>query len=211
MIIFLVKFIPMKILELLSNPRPASLCETIALRAREGLESAGNEVLFHDLYEEGFDPVLDSAELARGFSLDPLVQTHCRQLSEVGGLIVLHPLWWGGPPAMLKGWIDRVLRQGIGYDLEGGEFSDKSWTPLLLGKKALVLVTSDEDSTGTLSRAEAAWKEDILGKCGMDCDCRILGGLRRRSASEKAAWMEDLDSALAASFPAGARLSAKRA
>ena len=46
--------------------------------AHSCLAEAGHEVFFHDLYEEGFDPVLDAAELARGFSLDPLVQRHCR-------------------------------------------------------------------------------------------------------------------------------------
>src|SRR5208337_1188435 len=126
----------MKILELLCNPRPASFNRALADRARESLAAAGHEVLFHDLYAENFDPVLDSAELARGFSLDPLVQSHCRQLAEADGLLIVHPDWWGQPPALLKGWIDRVLRQGIAYDLDGAEFSEKAWTPLLAGKEA---------------------------------------------------------------------------
>ena len=186
----------MRILELLCNPRPASFNRVLSLRARERLAELGHEVLFHDLYEEGFDPVLDSSELARGFSLDPLVQTHCRELTEADGLVVVHPLWWGGPPALLKGWMDRVLRQGIAYDLEGGEFSEKDWVPLLAGKRAIIFVTSDEESAETERAVQALWAGTVLGKCGMACDCQIMAGLRKSSAATRAAWMADLDSRL---------------
>ena len=45
-------------------------------------------------------------------------------------------------PAVLKGWLDRVFRQGVAYEL-GGEAEEKDWTPLLTGKKGLVFCTSD--------------------------------------------------------------------
>ncbi len=192
----------MRILELLCNPRLRSFNHAIAARARERLDEAGHEVFFHDLYEEGFDPVLDAAELARGFSLDSLVQAHCRQLAEADGLVVVHPLWWCGPPALLKGWMDRVLRQGVAYDLEGGEFSEKDWKPLLSGKRGLALITSDEDSPEAELEARSIWGRSVLGKCGMDSECGLFGGLRTRSAAEKTAWMASLDSRLARVFPA---------
>jgi len=188
-------------MEVLCNPRPASFSGVLSRRARDRIAELGHEVLFHDLYEEGFDPVLDSAELARGFSLDPLVQAHCRQLAEADGLVIVHPLWWGGPPAILKGWMDRVLRQGIAYDLDGGDFSEREWTPLLAGKRAFVIVTSDESSTDVERAAEALWSGTVLGKCGMDCECAILGGLRRSGARKRADWMASLDSRLADRFP----------
>ncbi len=191
----------MTILALLCNPRSASLNRSLADRAKKLLAEAGHEVFLHDLYEEGFGPVLDEAELARGFSLDPLVQTHCRQLSEAEGLLVIHPLWWGGPPALLKGWMDRVLRQGVAYDLEGGDYSEKDWKPLLSGKRALVLVTSDEDAPEAESAARKLWETSVLGRCGMACECKLFGGLRKRSSSEKAAWLASIDERLAAAFP----------
>lgn len=186
----------MTILELLCNPRPASFNRALSLRARDRLVGLGHEVLFHDLFEEGFDPVLDSSELARGFSLDPLVQAHFRELTEADGLIVVHPWWWGGPPAQLKGWMDRVLRQGIAYDLEGGEFSEKDWIPLLSGKRAVIFVTSDEDSAAVERPVSDLWAGTVLGKCGMACDCQVMGGLRRSTASTRAQWMADMDSRL---------------
>lgn len=194
----------MKILELLCNPRPASLNRALATRARESLAAAGHEILFHDLYAEGFDPVLDSAELARGFSLDPLVQSHCRELEDADGLLIVHPDWWGQPPALLKGWIDRVMRQGVAYDLEGGEFSERAWAPLLAGKRALVWVTSDTSDPESALALERLWTKTILGSCGMGCECRVLSGLRTMGPGELAARMAGLESRLAERFPAGA-------
>ncbi len=193
----------MRILEVLCNPRQASFNRALAFRSRSCLAEAGHEVLFHDLYEEDFDPILDSAELTRGYSLDPLVQRHCAELEAADGLLIFHPLWWGGPPAMLKGWMDRVLRQGVAYDLDGGDFSEKDWAPLLGGKKALVLVTSDDGGLESASAIEALWAGTVLGKCGMDCECLVLGDLRRRRPMERAAWMSSLETRLAEKFPAG--------
>jgi NAD(P)H dehydrogenase (quinone) len=198
----LVKFNPMLILELLCNPRPASFNHALAERARGLLVAQGHQVLFHDLYAEGFDPVMDSAELARGYSLDPLVQLHGKELEKSEGLLVFHPDWWGGPPALLKGWIDRVLSQGIGYDLEGAEFAAKEWKPLLGGKRGLVYVTSDEAGADAAQALGFMWKKLVMEKCGLDGECRVFADLRRAGAQKRALWMASLEAGLAESFPA---------
>jgi NAD(P)H dehydrogenase (quinone) len=192
----------MLILELLCNPRPASFNHAMAARARKLLLEAGHEVLFHDLYEEGFDPVLNAPELARGLSLDPLVQAHTRDLEAAEAVLIFHPDWWGGPPALLKGWVDRVLRQGVGYDLEGEEFSNKDWKPLLAGKRALVFATSDLEEGESASLIDAFWTRLVLGKCGMEAECHVLSKLRRLGPRERAAWMSGLEARLAEKFPA---------
>ncbi len=147
---------------------------------------------------------MDESELARGFSLNPLVQTHCAQLGSAGGLLVFHPDWWGGPPAQLKGWIDRVLRQGVGYDLEGADHVEKEWRPLLGGKKALVFVTTDSPDPGDASRLELFWSRQVLGKCGMICGCEVLMDMRGGRAGQRVEWMASLERRLAETFPAGA-------
>ena len=55
----------MKVLLILCHPRPGSFNHTLAASARDTLVALGHEVYFHDLHEEGFDPVLDSSELSR--------------------------------------------------------------------------------------------------------------------------------------------------
>jgi putative NADPH-quinone reductase len=190
----------MKVLEILCNPRPGSYNLALAASAREKLESLGHEVFLHDLYKEHFDPVLEAPELTRGFSLEGLVQVHCRELAAADGLLIFHPEWWGQPPALLKGWIDRVFRQGVAYDLEGEDFSEKGWKPLLTAKTGLVFCTSDapEDSPRTL---EALWTHAVLGRCGMEAACHVLRELRRTDPHTRRAWLEFVNRALEDWFP----------
>jgi NAD(P)H dehydrogenase (quinone) len=197
----LVKINQMKVLEILCNPRPGSYNLALAASARQKLESLGHDVLMHDLYKEGFDPVLEAPELTRGFSLEGPVQVHCRELAAADGLLVFHPDWWGQPPAVLKGWIDRVFRQGVAYDLEGDEFVEKGWKSLLTGKKGLVFCTSDapEDSAKTL---EELWTHAVLGRCGMHAACHVLRDIRRTDPAARRAWLEFVMSTLAEWFPA---------
>jgi putative NADPH-quinone reductase len=195
----------MKLVVILCNPRPASYNLALATSATEKLRSLGHDVILHDLYKEGFNPVMEPSELARSFSLDGLVQEHCNDLAAADGLIVFHPEWWGQPPAVLKGWIDRVFRQGVAYDLEGEEFSDKGWKPLLTGKKGLVFITSDaeEDSARTL---EALWVRSVLGRCGMKASCHVLREMRRTDPPGRRAWLKFVLTTIEERFPgAGAQ------
>jgi len=197
----IVKNYRVKVLEIVCNPRPGSYNLALAASAREKLISLGHEVTLHDLYKEGFDPVMDSAELARSFSLEGLVQQHCRHLGESDGLVIFHPEWWGQPPAMLKGWVDRVFRQGIAYDLEGEEFTEKGWKPLLTGKKGLVFATSDAEAHSART-LEALWTHTILGRCGMRASCHVLREMRRTDPAARRAWMEFIVRTLEDWFPA---------
>jgi NAD(P)H dehydrogenase (quinone) len=199
----IVKNYKVKVLLIVCNPRLGSYNLALAASAREKLLSLGHEVILHDLYKERFDPVLDASELARSFSLEGLVQDHCRQLAETDGLLLFHPEWWGQPPAMLKGWIDRVFRQGIAYDLEGEEFTEKGWKPLLTGKKGLVFATSDAEAHSART-LEALWTHTILGRCGMRASCHVLREMRRTDPAARREWLEFLLRTLEDWFPAKA-------
>jgi len=55
--------------------------------------------------------------------LDPVIRRHCDEIAAAAGIVVVHPNWWGQPPAILKGWVDRVLRPDGAYlfvDRDGG-------------------------------------------------------------------------------------------
>ena len=197
----IVKNYKVKVLEILCNPRPGSYNLALAASAREKLLSLGHEVTLHDLYKEGFDPVLDASELARSFSLEGLVQDHSRELAEADGLVLFHPEWWGQPPAMMKGWVDRVFRQGIAYDLEGEEFTEKGWKPLLTGKRGLVFATSDAEAHSPRT-LEALWTHTILGRCGMRASCHVLREMRRTDPAARREWLEFMNRTLEEWFPA---------
>lgn len=180
------------ILVILCHPNAKSLNHAVADALRSRLEAAGHAVRFHDLYSEGFDPALSFVELKRRFSFDELVQRHYRDVEEADGFVFVHPEWWSQPPAMLKGWIDRVLAPGIGYDFEGEEFMTKSKVPLLAGKRALVLATTDSapPASGTEPLLASIWRE-TLGYCGIgEVQFRMLYRVRDIEPAERREWLE---------------------
>lgn len=159
-------------------PKRPCFGEAILGRIREVLRDFPREE--HDLYDEGFDPVLDRAELARATSFEALVLDHARALTACRRLLVVHPDWWGMPPAILKGWIDRVFREGVAYELAGEDGFEKEWRPLLGGKRAFVVVTSDSGDPDRAVLFRDIWEGAVLGACGMETECVVLDDLRRR-------------------------------
>ena len=88
------------------------------------LEGRGWNVDLCDLYAEGFDPVM-SAEERRGYHAIPSntlpVQAHVDRLLAASALVFVHPVWNFGPPAILKGYYDRVFVPGISFRLDNGK------------------------------------------------------------------------------------------
>ena len=98
----------MKVLVIVAHPNIKSFNRAIAETAARKLRRNGHEVIFHDLYEEGFDPILTDEEIPLGASLASAIETHCAEAASAEGFVIVHPNWWGQPPAIMKGWIDRV-------------------------------------------------------------------------------------------------------
>jgi len=108
----------------------------------EALEGVGHDVDLADLYAQGFDPVLSKDAHARhreGPETKPEIATQAAALQEAEALVFVYPTWWGGQPAMLKGWFDRVLVEGVAYTFPDGA---KRIQPLLRGVRRLVVVTT---------------------------------------------------------------------
>lgn len=101
----------MRILLVYCHPCPESFNAAVRDRAIAALTRAGHEVDLLDLYAEGFDPVL-SAQARRDYHTPGVneadVADHLARLRAADGLLFVYPTWWYGPPAMLKGWLDRV-------------------------------------------------------------------------------------------------------
>lgn len=113
----------MRALILFAHPLPDSFGAALRDTAAEALQAGGHDVRIHDLYAEGFDPVL-SAEAHRAH-LDPPerkpeIAAEVVLLRWAEWLVFVYPTWWGGQPAILKGWLDRVLVAGVAYDLPPG-------------------------------------------------------------------------------------------
>ena len=105
----------MRVTVILAHPDAKSYNCALATTVADRLSAIGREVSFHDLYAEGFDPILPAAETPPEASLPETVAAHCREIAAADGVVIVHPNWWGQPPAILKGWIDRVIRPGVAY------------------------------------------------------------------------------------------------
>jgi NAD(P)H dehydrogenase (quinone) len=105
----------MKVSVILAHPQKGSFNHAIASTAVYQLERNGHEIRFHDLYEEKFDPILKGTEIPKNGDLPGSIAEHCREIAEAEGIVIVHPNWWGQPPAILKGWIDRVIRPEVAY------------------------------------------------------------------------------------------------
>ena len=101
------------------HPDPQSFSTHLCAVTQSALRSAGHELRCIDLYAEGFDPVL-SLEERRAYLSNPKlieekVQAHVDALRWCEHLVFVFPIWFYGPPAMLKGWLERVWLPGVAF------------------------------------------------------------------------------------------------
>jgi len=192
----------MKVLVIIGHQKKGSFCHAIAAIAVKQLESAGHRVIYHDLYDEDFDPILNHEEIPKDVQLAPVVKRHVDEVSEADGYIVVHPNWWGQPPAILKGWLDRVLRQGSAY-----EFGPEGVIGLLKGKSALVLTTSNTPREAELELfgdpLENLWKACVFNFCGVDdFHRRNFESIILSTPEQRKQWLEEVRELVGTRFPA---------
>jgi NAD(P)H dehydrogenase (quinone) len=159
----------MKILVVLAHPNPDSFNGAIAQTVIKTLQAGGHEAIFHDLYEEHFDPVLPAGEINKDALLPAVIAQHSAELAAAEGIIIIHPSWWGQPPAILKGWIDRVFRLEVAYNLPG-EAGMGMPEGLLRAEVALVFTTSN-----TPPLREIDFYGDPLQNMWENCVFRVCG------------------------------------
>jgi len=149
-----------------AHPEPLSFATAQMREAAGALVARGCEVTVVDLHEVGWDPVLARTQFpaagerfkpqaeqmaaVREGDLDPGVARQLDALLEADLLVLSFPLWWFSVPAILKGWLDRVLVMGAVFGGEHGLFDEAA----LAGRRAVLLVTTggSPDSFGRGSR-----------------------------------------------------------
>jgi NAD(P)H dehydrogenase (quinone) len=110
----------MNVLVVYAHPDPSSF-NAFVLERVVATMSAKHTVRVLDLYADAFNPRLDKAEIASQLAGAPLpdeLAPHVEMLRWCNRLVFVYPTWWSGPPAMLKGWFDRVWVRGVAYDVE---------------------------------------------------------------------------------------------
>jgi NAD(P)H dehydrogenase (quinone) len=197
----------MQVSVILAHPRQGSFNHAIAGEVVSTLRKSGHKVAFHDLYAERFDPLLLQDEIARDVTLPPEIEEHCQEISSADGIVIIHPDWWVMPPAILKGWVGRILRPGVAYRFAETDSGEGIPEGLLAARSALVFNTSNTpavreqevfgDPLGRL------WKDCIFAFCGVpEFRGRMFGVIATSTHEQRKSWLLDVRELTSHTFPA---------
>ena len=180
----------MRHLIIVAHPRFKSFNHTVVDAYTMALAEHGHHVACRDLYAIGFNPILtarDITAVARGKPPRD-ISRELNAMRAADAITLISPLWWGGFPAMLKGYIDRVFTAGSAYLSK-----DKNYRSGLSGKRGAVITTSEAGvdelkRSGTL-RALKMHHKGLMEYCGIELVEQLyLGGIdpmMSRTAGEK--------------------------
>jgi NAD(P)H dehydrogenase (quinone) len=196
----------MKVLVILAHPSEKSFNHAIAETTLKKLLQNGYEVVFHDLYREQFDPILSTEEILKQGIYNDVIKKNCSELKESDGLIIIHPNWWGQPPAILKGWIDRVFRPGIAYEFRESDQGDGVPIGLLKTKTGIIFNTSNTSEAREIDvfkdPLETIWKNCIFDLCGIKNFYRkVFRIIIISSKQERTTWLKEVDCIIEQYFP----------
>jgi putative NADPH-quinone reductase/1,4-dihydroxy-2-naphthoate octaprenyltransferase len=183
----------MNVLVINGHPRNDSLSESLVNAYIEGAKAAGVTVNYLKLAELSFNlHVITESPRDQHFENDI---TRAQQLvAAADHLVFVYPTWWGTMPALLKGFLDRVLTPGFAFEhIEGGT----GYAPLLNGKSAQVITTMDSPKWvyRFIYRAPGhnAMRRATLEFCGIK-PVRILSfsSVRKSTPAQRAQWIEQM-------------------
>lgn len=137
----------MRVMVLHAHPLETSYNRSLCNAVVDALTAKGHQVDLVDLYAENFDPVLSREDRLRYHdvpdNITPDLKPYVDRLMAAEGMVVVHPVWNYGFPAILKGYFDKVFMPGVSFVLEGGDGPDKGkLKPNLKHIKKIAFVTS---------------------------------------------------------------------
>lgn len=191
---------------ILAHPDPASFNLAIAQMAVEAIKANGHTVFYHDLYQEKFDPLLQIEEIAKDAILPAAIRKHCDEIAAANGIVIVHPNWWGQPPAILKGWVDRVIRPGVAYEFLEGDSGEGVPKGLLRARAALVFNTSNTETQREKNvfgdPLESIWRNCIFGLCGItNFQRRKFNVIVTSTEEQRRDWLNDVEKDIDTFFP----------
>ncbi|HEY9219230.1 MAG TPA: NAD(P)H-dependent oxidoreductase [Phenylobacterium sp.] len=159
----------MKHAVIVAHPNEHSLTLSCARAYAESALAHGHEVLARDLYGMRFDPCLRSGEVPGrdGYCAGEDVRRERELLADVDVFALFYPLWFNAPPAILKGYVDRVFSMGFGY---GPAFGGTE--PKLGGRKLISFTFSGAPDhwvreTGALAALMTLFDRHLAQVCGL--------------------------------------------
>ncbi|MBP1612693.1 MAG: NADPH:quinone reductase [Bacteroidetes bacterium] len=191
----------MKILIVFNHPYEGSYCNAILEAVQSGLQKGNHQIDLIHLDKDGFNPVMTAADL-NAFRdkkpVDPKVIEYKSRIETADHLVFIFPIWWELMPALMKGFLDKVMFPGIAFD-----YSNKGNTrmkPLWSKLKGVTLITT-MNTPGWLYSilfGNAIKKAFILGtfwKTGYRNSKWIsLNRVKMVSSEKRKIWLEKIES-----------------
>ncbi|MBP7480030.1 MAG: NAD(P)H-dependent oxidoreductase [Spirochaetaceae bacterium] len=182
---------------ILAHPYEKSFNHAIFCTVVTALKEHQVKVHAHDLYKEHFDPVLTKNELGTDTSDDRLVKQYAQELVESDILVYVHPNWWGQPPAILKGYIDRVIRPPYAYDFPDDDSGGGLPIEKLKGKYGIVYNTSnteeERENNYFYDPLDKIWGKCIFGFLGITQYSRkMFRIIADSSEADRITWLEEV-------------------
>jgi NAD(P)H dehydrogenase (quinone) len=157
----------MKHAVIFAHPNRRSFTASVADAYVAAVEAMGQSAVCRDLYGMNFDPRLSSDELPFGGTFKPRADVVAERdiLKDVDVFVLVYPLWLNAPPAMLKGYLDRVFGYGFAY----GNAAE----PLLKGRKLISFTSSGAPlhwvrQTGDFDALQTLFDRHFASVCGME-------------------------------------------
>jgi putative NADPH-quinone reductase len=186
----------MNALVIVSQRKRPSFNSAIADAVLTALQAHGYDTThLIDLYADNFDPVMPLAELSRKFSFDEQTLRYQEKIQLAQRIVIVHPDWWGSPPAILKGFLDRVLRPGVAYGFREADFRNEDAPGLFADKRFDIFITTDAKAPQHAERwtPSRVWKENVLEFCGVtQSEIHVFWNLRKSTYAERKAWLENI-------------------
>lgn len=161
----------MKHLVVIAHPRAESFTRHVAAAYVDTVTVLGHSVQIRDLYELGFNPVATVADISamRTGHIAEDIRAEMRYVEEADVITFVAPVWWISAPAILKGWIDRVLVFGFAY----GYGPDRLVRGLLHGKRSFVFTSSGSTTdefleSGKMSAIRTMWGIGTVEFCAIE-------------------------------------------
>jgi NAD(P)H dehydrogenase (quinone) len=130
----------MRTLIILGHPDKNSFCAQLADAYEKGAKEKGGDVVRLDLIDLKFDPILRFG-YNRNQNLEADLVESQRLIKWCNHMVFIFPVWWGGPPALMKGFIDRVFLPDFAFKYR--DQSSNNWDKLLSGRSARMILTSN--------------------------------------------------------------------
>lgn len=195
----------MNILAIVAHPDTSSFNHALAQASLDELQAMGHDVTLRDLYAEKFEAILPGPEIPSDGPVPPQVREHCDLLAAAEGIVIIHPNWWGMPPAILKGWVDRVVRPGVAYEFLEGDGGEGVPNGLLKAKAAVVFNTGNTPMRREIDAfgdpLERLWRDCIFDLCGVhDFYRKLFTVICTSDEAQRKAWLDEARATLRQAF-----------